>query len=65
MNTLFEAGAEEDMSHWTFRRYLRMGVIEGHLINGQWYLEKKEQAKARRHFEQHGGPAGRPMLVRA
>ena len=65
MNDLFEAAAEEGMSHWTFRRYLRKGVIKGHKINGQWYVEPKEQAKARYHMEQHGGPAGRPMLVRA
>jgi hypothetical protein len=65
MNTLFEAAAEEGMSHWTFRRYLRRGVMKAHRINGQLYLERKEQAKARRHFEQHGGPGGRPLLARA
>ena len=63
MNNLFEAEAEEDMSHWTLRRYLRKGVIKGHKIDGQWYLGKKEQAKARRHFEQYGAPGGRPLPV--
>ena len=44
MNTLFEAAAEEGMSHWTLRRYLYMGVIQAHKINGKLYLEKKEHS---------------------
>ena len=52
-------------SHWTVRRYLKLGVISGLKDKqGTWSLDPDTPAKIRQHLEQHGGPGGRPLLAR-
>ena len=65
MQTIEEIAREADCSHWTVRRYLKRGIIKGFRNNlGAWRFEDSVVQDIRRHMEQHGGPAGRPLIAR-
>ena len=57
---------EVGCSHWTIRRYLKRGIVKGLKDDrGTWHFEPGAAPKIRRHLEQHGGPGGRPLVVRS
>ncbi len=61
--TIDEIAREAGCSHWTVRRYLKRGTIEGLKDHrGTWHMERSAVRKIQRQLEQHGGPGGRSLL---
>lgn len=65
MQTIEEIARVAGCSHWTVRKYIRRGIIRGLRNNlGAWRFEDSVAQDIRRQMEQHGGPAGRPLITR-
>ena len=62
MPTITEAASLTGASHWTIRRYLKLGIIESILDGNQKRLKPGSIGKIRKRLLEHGGPGGRPPL---
>ncbi len=60
MPTITEAASLTGASHWTIRRYLRLGFIEAVLDGNQKRLKLGSIGKIRKRLRERGGPAGGP-----
>lgn len=61
MPTINEAAAAVPCSHWTIRRYLRMGIVEAVRDGNRLRLKPGSIKTIRRRLLEHGGPGGMPL----